>query len=453
MIRSCVIGQHLRGHQLSRAFVVVCFCLITSAHGQDGNATHKTTRSANPPTRGTSGRPAPRPATLTVTITPPDSGVQFDKTDVSDKVDRNTGVLAVNVVPGSHTLIVRHMGYVDGQEIVELKGGENDPVTITLEPLPGRLNVSPNVEGTRIEVRRADTKRSVVTTDLPISNLDLPPGDYDVAGSKSGYLTKLREITIKSGENTHLELLLEPEPKPEPTPAHRPELSPSFKADSAMSMRTSREGKDIIVTLTGRSGIVTNSVGTLDVTLNPSDLLSNSSNVSGMLTGFPCRVGLVRLENVSGELSFVETPGTRNEWGQVTVRLRSKDSKHAVHFAINWTLIQQSPSTGSQNDTLVNAGVLKTVTPTFLSAARNINITGSVLVFVLIGEQGDVKSAKASEGRPLMLRPAAEDAARQWKFRPATRYGVPSAEYSNAQLNFSEMIELIPRQGRPESLN
>jgi TonB family protein len=369
--------------------------------------------------------------------------VQFDKTDVSDKVDRNTGVLTINAVPGSHTLIVRQLGYSDGQETVELKRGENDLITITLEPLQGKLNVSPNVEGARIEVRNADTNRNVVTTDLPISNLGLPPGDYDVTGSKSGYLTKLRKITIKSGENTHVELLLEPEPKPEPQRKAEPAPLPgrslgldrSFKADSTMAMRTSREGKDIIVTLTGRSGIATNSVGTVDVTLNPSDLLANSSNVGGMLTGFPCRVGLVRLENVSDQLSFVETPGIRNEWGSVTVRLRSKDSKHAVHFAINWTLIQQSASTGSQNDVLVNAEVLKRVTPIFPSAARNINIAGYVLVFVLIDEQGDVKSAKATDG-PLMLRPAAEDAARQWKFRPATRSGVPVQSTQTLSFNF-----------------
>jgi len=365
--------------------------------------------------------------------------VQLDKIDVSDKVDRNTGALTIDVVPGSHALIVRHAGYSDGQGTAELKRGENDPITITLEPLQGRLNVSPNVEGTRIAVREADTNRSVLTTDSPISDLGLAPGDYDVVGSKPGYLTKLRRVAIKAGENTHLELLLEPEPEPElePTPLRAKELNPSFPVDSAMTMRTSKEEKDIIVTLTGRSGVMTNPVGTLDVSLSPSDLLSNSTrNVSGLLTGLPCRVGLIRLENVSDGLSFVETPGVRNEWGRVIVRVRAKDSKRPVHFAINWTLIQQPPpSIESLNDALVNAVVLKRVMPSFPSAARNINIVGSVSVFVLIDERGDIQSAKATDG-PVMLRAAAEDAARQWKFRPATRNGVAVQSTQTLSFNF-----------------
>jgi TonB family protein len=364
--------------------------------------------------------------------------VQLDKVDVSDKVDQGSGALTINVVPGSHTLIVRHLGYSDGLQTAELKRGENDPITITLEPLQGRLNVSPNVEGTRIGVRQANSDRSIVSTDSPISNLALPPGDYDVIGSKSGYLTKWRRVAVKSGENTHLELMLEPEPEPErePTPRAK-ELNRSFPVDSAMTMRTSKEDKDIIVTLTGRSGATTSPVGTLDVTLTPSDLLSNSTrNVSGLLTGLPCRVGLIRLENVGDGLSFVETPGVRNEWGRIIVRVRPKDSKRPIHFAINWTLLQSSPpATDSQDDAPVSAVVLKRVMPSFPAAARNINIVGSVSVFVLIDERGDVHSAKATDG-PVVLRAAAEDAARQWKFRPATRNGVAVQSTQTLSFNF-----------------
>lgn len=438
MIRFWAIEQHFRRQVLSGGLVIVCLCLTTSAHGQDGNATHKPSRNTNPPTSGASGRPAPKPATLIVTISPPDSAVQLDKVDVSDKVDQGSGALTINVVPGSHTLIVRHLGYSDGLQTAELKRGENDPITITLEPLQGRLNVSPNVEGTRIGVRQANSDRSIVSTDSPISNLALPPGDYDVIGSKSGYLTKWRRVAVKSGENTHLELMLEPEPEPErePTPRAK-ELNRSFPVDSAMTMRTSKEDKDIIVTLTGRSGATTSPVGTLDVTLTPSDLLSNSTrNVSGLLTGLPCRVGLIRLENVGDGLSFVETPGVRNEWGRIIVRVRPKDSKRPIHFAINWTLLQSSPpATDSQDDAPVSAVVLKRVMPSFPAAARNINIVGSVSVFVLIDERGDVHSAKATDG-PVVLRAAAEDAARQWKFRPATRNGVAVQSTQTLSFNF-----------------
>jgi hypothetical protein len=43
-------------------------------------------------------------------------------------------------------------------------------------------------------------------------------------------------------------------------------------------------------------------------------------------------------------------------------------------------------------------------------------------VLVTIDSQGTVTSTKALEG-PLMFRKVSEDAARKWRFRPATRDG------------------------------
>jgi protein TonB len=56
--------------------------------------------------------------------------------------------------------------------------------------------------------------------------------------------------------------------------------------------------------------------------------------------------------------------------------------------------------------------------------ARSSGIKGLVKVNVSIDELGNVTAANVSEGPPV-LRQAAEDAAREWKFKPATRNGTP----------------------------
>ena len=54
--------------------------------------------------------------------------------------------------------------------------------------------------------------------------------------------------------------------------------------------------------------------------------------------------------------------------------------------------------------------------PQYPQVARNAGVGGVVRVFVLVDERGKV-TVKGSEG-PIMLRQAAEDAARGWTFLP-----------------------------------
>jgi TonB family protein len=59
------------------------------------------------------------------------------------------------------------------------------------------------------------------------------------------------------------------------------------------------------------------------------------------------------------------------------------------------------------------------VNPVYPELARRINASGTVRVEVQIAPNGDVKSVKALGGHPLFI-PAAEDAARKWKFEPTS---------------------------------
>jgi len=98
-------------------------------------------------------------------------------------------------------------------------------------------------------------------------------------------------------------------------------------------VQTSVIDKFIVVVISGRSGDTSNAVGAIDIKLTAGDGVS--AYVSGMLTGFPCQVDLIRFENVA-EYSFVEPPGVANQWARVVVRVRPKSSNRPLHFAINW---------------------------------------------------------------------------------------------------------------------
>ena len=69
-------------------------------------------------------------------------------------------------------------------------------------------------------------------------------------------------------------------------------------------------------------------------------------------------------------------------------------------------------------------GVIKKAQPRYPPSAKRFNISGPVDVQVTISEEGNVIEAKAISGHPL-LRGAAENATRQWVFRPATLNGIP----------------------------
>ncbi len=73
---------------------------------------------------------------------------------------------------------------------------------------------------------------------------------------------------------------------------------------------------------------------------------------------------------------------------------------------------------------VLNGKALSLPKPTYSAAAKAVGAQGQVTVQVLIDEKGNVVSASASNGHPL-LRPAAEQAARAAKFSTTYLSGVP----------------------------
>jgi TonB family protein len=84
-----------------------------------------------------------------------------------------------------------------------------------------------------------------------------------------------------------------------------------------------------------------------------------------------------------------------------------------------------SPRRSQQNSgELVDAIVIKKTKPIYPAGARIMGVSGNVEVKIVISESGRVIEATAVSGH-VALRAAAEDAARQWVYKPATLAGVP----------------------------
>jgi TonB family protein len=99
----------------------------------------------------------------------------------------------------------------------------------------------------------------------------------------------------------------------------------------------------------------------------------------------------------------------------------------APNTTANPPVATQTTTTGAEPQ-LITAGSLsgresKRVMPNYPQMARNNNVSGTVRVFAIVDENGKVWIT-SSEG-PMLLRRAAEDAAKNWVFPPSTFAGKP----------------------------
>jgi len=246
----------------------------------------------------------------------------------------STGLLTFkNLKLNSHVLVVRRSGYRDRSFAFTPSAGENNPFEIALEPLPGVLHVTPSVSAAEITVRSLDATRETITRSGVIENLEIPAGNYEVKVSKNEYLTVTRRITIQPAQSLYLEPQLEAVeiPKPAPPPPRKVITAP-------MTSTIEIAGKYLVVRLHGASGALSN-IGSIDVMANKA--ISGLADIKGSLSGQPCEVEFVRMENVA-EAALLETPSPSNQWSTVAIRVRPKDQKRLVHFVINWRSLKKA---------------------------------------------------------------------------------------------------------------
>ena len=89
--------------------------------------------------------------------------------------------------------------------------------------------------------------------------------------------------------------------------------------------------------------------------------------------------------------------------------------------------------------------ILRKVSPVYPIAAVQHKIQGSVWFSVLIGKDGRVENLRCLSGHPLLIA-AAQEAASQWVFRPATVGGVPTRVLTRIQIQFDLATHIRPRQ-------
>lgn len=299
-----------------------------------------TTRTGSRHVRSTSPQAAPRAtikaplktpsllADLTINANPPESSISLNGREYSER-DQNGNLRFNGLKTGEYTIIVRKETYRETVRKITLEPKENEFVSITLDPLPGVLRVSPSVNGTKITVSSMETGNVIGDYAEAVNDLEVLPGRYRVLVSKDGYRPVEREVTVRPAESVYLE------PPLEALPVSKPRI----QGDSAMSIETLKDGKHLIVSLTGKSGDPAATLGAVNVMLTANGNFFNVGNVTGLLPGFPCQVDFVRIENVA-EYSFKEAPGTGNRWSRVVVRVRPKDSKRPVHFSVIWKALQ-----------------------------------------------------------------------------------------------------------------
>jgi len=90
----------------------------------------------------------------------------------------------------------------------------------------------------------------------------------------------------------------------------------------------------------------------------------------------------------------------------------------------------------SVNTGFLNSRATKKVVPLYPDLARQRGDTGLVRVYVVVDETGKVVEVSRSEG-PLLLRQAAEDAARQWSFEASSNGGRPVRLIGYIDFNFT----------------
>ncbi len=158
------------------------------------------------------------------------------------------------------------------------------------------------------------------------------------------------------------------------------------------------------------------------------------------------RLSLTVVRNLDTQMGSMTTK-TNDEWelldGGKTLKITrySETPRGAFNSILYFTKKSGAATIGTTDATVkdsgdnattarrINGGVLngKATTlakPEYPPAARAVKASGAVNVQVTIDEQGNIVSASAVSGHPL-LRAAAEDAARASKFAPTMLQGVP----------------------------
>ena len=136
-------------------------------------------------------------------------------------------------------------------------------------------------------------------------------------------------------------------------------------------------------------------------------------------------------ETNSSEKNIVSPSSTQATESASQTSPKSETRDHAREQTQTQKPNDSLPDSGS-----LNAKATRRVVPRYPALAKQSGATGSVRVYVVVDENGKVVEVSRSEG-PLLLRRAAEDAARQWSFGPSSDERTPERYTGYIDFSFS----------------
>jgi len=98
--------------------------------------------------------------------------------------------------------------------------------------------------------------------------------------------------------------------------------------------------------------------------------------------------------------------------------------------------VSRYPNAVSVGGDVIQSKLIQNVTPSYPALARAERISGVVILDVTIDEAGSVVEVRAKSGDGL-LRQAAIDAVKQWKYAPTTINGNPIPVRAEVRVDFS----------------
>jgi len=274
--------------------------------------------------------------------------------------------------------------------------------------------------------------REKTSSEIPLAQ----PGDEMDAAERSG-----QRIVIPTNEV-----------EKEPVRAKAADMPPRYdapkKSNTALIVLVTMMGTLIVLGILGVIGYFLSSRNSSDansnknININTNPPLSNSNiesnfNVNNSLGNFNSNINTNINSNINTNTPTptrtptpTPTPTPQNEntnsnsnlnLGNTNVMSRPSPSPGETPASATPTP-RLSPSPDAVPPSNVNVGIMNSravnlVKPAYPPNAKQVNAAGQVTVQIAVDEEGNVLSAKAVSGHPL-LRPAAENAARQSRFNP-----------------------------------
>lgn len=97
--------------------------------------------------------------------------------------------------------------------------------------------------------------------------------------------------------------------------------------------------------------------------------------------------------------------------------------------------VHERPVRQSISEGVMEGALIHRVQPDYPTLARNIHLSGVVHLRAIIATDGSVQNLEVLSGHPILVR-AAEDAVRQWRYRPTLLSGVPVEVETYITVNF-----------------